>query len=531
MVRALIAALLACACTPDEPPVDDSDTGPVVETDVHRPASACPRRRGALRDCWGVTGLETGPRASPWLPAQVEQHLTPGDVDGDGLPDLVATEFFGPTRLWRNLGGFRFEDVTAAWGLEVAGAWGADLADLDRDGDLDLVVTSPDLPGTARRWIGGETPDATLVVLENIGGAFVDRTAAWGFGPIPCALRCNVVGVALSDLNLDGVLDLVPINHVSEQQAVTAFVSDGAGRWARDDRIFEAVVGELYGATFVDLDGDDRLDFLPVVNNNVSETSWPRVLFRGERRFVERVVGSAFFGDAPEISAFTAASVADFDQDGDPDVALADYRMVLVLRNRGDGTFDDVVLAEDRPSQGIAWFDHDGDGWDDLWVFVGVNEREPVPRGAHRMWRNDRGALVEAAPPFFEPDLAAVVGVAVSDLDRDGRPDLVLGGSDARPRVLRNGFDGRWLSVALVGEASPPHGLGARVEVEAGGVVAARTMRDDGNPGSTSEAVLHFGLGEADIAERVTVRWPSGLVEMWTALGPGRHVLVEGTGG
>ena len=135
-----------------------------------------------------------------WTPPEKYQHELPfpcvgggvavGDYDGDGRPDLFLTRPFGGSRLYRNLGDFRFEDVTQTAGLEDETLWGqgASFADIDNDGDLDLFVCGYDCPNR--------------LYINRGNGKFVDRSEKSGLN-----FHGASIMMAFADYDLDGDLD------------------------------------------------------------------------------------------------------------------------------------------------------------------------------------------------------------------------------------------------------------------------------------------------------------------------------------
>lgn len=294
-----------------------------------------------------------------------------GDVDGDGLADIYLNRLQGPNRLYRNLGGWRFEDVTEGAGVAAADRYstGVAMADIDGDGDLDLVVTS----------LGG--PD---VVFRNDGsGRFVESAAdlAPGLGSST---------VTLADVDGDGDLDLY----------VTAYKAESASDALR---MFERSPSELE-AEMVQKRGDSL-----VVARGYRDHF--RIAERGGRRVVvERAdpdrlylndgaggfepvswTGGAFVDEAghpldQRVDHFgLAARFYDVDQDGDPDLYVCndfdDPDQLWI--NRGDNTFQAAprfaLRITSHASMSVDFADLDRDGFVDFFV-AEMRSRDPDRR-------------------------------------------------------------------------------------------------------------------------------------------------------
>ena len=192
--RALVVAAALGACT---------ETRPWHEAGAYRWRDLDVPRRGGdgfevLRS--SETGITFANRLTEAQILENEHVLNGsgvaiGDVDGDGRPDLYFARLDGPNVLYRNLGGWRFEDVTEAAGVAAPGRFstGAALADVDGDGDLDLLVTS----------LGG--PNS--VFLNDGTGRFAEAQDAGLEGGM------GSTTVALADVDGDGDLDLYLANY------------------------------------------------------------------------------------------------------------------------------------------------------------------------------------------------------------------------------------------------------------------------------------------------------------------------------
>ena len=434
------------------------------------------------------------------------------DYDNDGDKDLFVTAW-GPNVLYRNDGDGAFTDVTGRAG--VAGSaedWSASAAfgDLDGDGDLDLYVTNycrydlrdPPYGGTPTHW----------------KGAMVFR------GP----------------LGFEGQHDRLYRN---DGDGTFHDVSAPSGIGARGEPLFGL------GVVMSDVDGDGDLDVY-VANDSTSNFLWRN---QGGLRFEEigTLAGVATNEDAKQ-QAGMGVDAADYDGDGLPDLHVTNFShdWNTLYRNLGESLFLDATFqAGLRDSYlplawGTKFFDYDHDGRLDLFVANGhiYPEVDDHPHlntrylQANLLYRNRGDGGFENVSGRAGPGLALLDGTrgaAVSDIDRDGDPDLILTNLDGRPSLLRNDGGNRrpWVSVRLVGTRSNRDAVGARLILDAGGARQVREVNPFGSYQSQSSYAVHFGLGDAEQVERLEIRWPSGTTETLTDL-PARKFLTitEGEG-
>jgi hypothetical protein len=193
---------------------------------------------------------------------------------------------------------------------------------------------------------------------------------------------------------------------------------------------------------------------------------------------------------------------------------------------------------------GTKFLDFDQDGMLDLFVANGhiypqVDDNPQLNTPylqANILYRNRGDGTFENVTEAAGPGLAIVDGTrgaAVTDLDRDGDLDLVLTNCESTPNLLINegGTEHGWLSVRLVGTSSNRDGVGARVIASVGGRELVREANPYGSYLSSGTFAVHFGLGDAEEVDALTVRWPSGVSETVEHV-PGRRfvTLTEGSG-
>jgi len=459
-----------------------------------------------------------------------------GDVDADGREDLYIC-CFGPDVLLRNMtepgGPIRFEDVTAEAGISDR-AWSASAAmgDLDGDGDLDIHVT-------------------TYLEFDpsNPPGATVFKSIPVMSGPGGMAAQVDLLYENLGDENGGGVK--------------FREVGDAAGLRA-------AAPGYGLNVAILDFTGDGRPDIL------VGNDSQRNNLFRNDTEPVARGTGPGettrlrftdiglASGIATNIEgagqATMGVGIADVDGNGRPDVFTTNFSSdTNTLHLNLDGKF-----FEDRTQQfglgvvsrpflgwGCGFFDFDHDGDEDLLIVNGHvypqatkatmdSDYEQVPllferRGGRfeRLRSETAGAWLDEA----HRDRTLVFG----DLDGDGDIDVIVAELNGPLRVLRNDLIGPdtnplaapWVIVELNDRRTPGNrrGLGAQVECRAEGASQRRWIYGGGPFMSNSATFCHFGLpsglpsrnGDAEII----VTWPDGERTQHVVAVPGRVTITR----
>jgi len=436
------------------------------------------------------------------------QGVCVADYDNDGRPDMLVT-YYGHNVLYRNLGNGKFADVTAQAKLPVTGTrWGTGCAflDYDRDGYVDLFVANYvdlDLNATPR---AGANPNCV-----------------WKGLPVMCGPSGLPKGRnALFHNNRDGTF-----TDVSEQ----AGILKPGGRYG-------------LGVVAADFDNDGWPDIY------VACDMTPSLLYhnRGDGTFEERGVdaGVAYNYDG-RLQAGMGVAVADYDGNGFLDIAKSNFSGDLpsLYENDGGLFFNDVSqqvgLGKNQLlGWGIAFLDVDEDGWKDIVLANGhvypevdnsqVGDRYLQKTLLYRNLGNGRFQDItgEAGPAFQQARPAR--GLAVGDVDGDGRQEIVIVNMNEIPSLLKNlGPRQHSIRVRLVGTTSNRMAIGARAMIEAGGRTQIDEVFSGGSYLSQNEQTMHFGLGAATMVDRIEVRWPTGKKQEWKRVPADRTVtLIEG---
>ncbi len=496
----------------------DGDQDLLLVNSARWPGASGPRPTMALYENDGSGRFVDATAGSGLDVSFYGQGVAVGDVDGDGRSDVFLTAL-GPNRLLLNRGG-RFEDVTAAAG--VAGEperWSssAGFFDYDGDGDLDLFVCN------YVRW-SKEIDFAVDYRLTGVGRAY---------GP--------------------------PKQYQGSHSYL--YRNDGSGRF-RDVsaeagiEVANAATGQPMGkalaVTFVDVDGDGRLDIF-VANDTVQNFLFRN---RGDGRFEELGATSGIgFDNAGEATGAMGIDAADFANDGTLGVGIGNFAneaTSFYVQQRDQWQFVDVAAAEGigSPSRlklsfGLFFFDYDLDGRLDLLQANGhledeINQIQPSQhyrQPAQLFWNCGRGArsCFAMVPEDRLGDLALPIvgrGAAYADIDGDGDLDVVLTQTGDRPLLLRNDQQTghHWLRVRLVGRAPNRDAIAARIELTAGGATQRRTVMPTRSYLSQVELPLTFGLGEADRVESLRVTWPDGSTQDVPVAEVDRLLVVEQAG-
>lgn len=491
------------------------------------------------------------------------------DFDNDGRLDVFLVN--GTTleayragkpgfghHLYRNLGGGRFDDVTARAGVGGDASWGmgCSVADFNNDGRPDLYVTQfgPNL------------------LYENRGdGSFREVGRKAGVADPRWS-----TGSAWGDFDHDGWLDLYVANYIDYdlahppepgsgdncgflsltvacgpggmKPAKHAFYRNrGDGTFADETnaRGFDVPPYFGLGVCVSDYDNDGDLDVF------VANDSMPNYLFQnqGKGTFREVALDSGVaFNDDGNAQAGMGTDFGDYDNDGRFDLILTTFAndTNTVFHNEGGGQFSDAATRTSQRdsyasmSWGAGFADFDNDGWKDIYVVNGhlypQVDRLRNPMGYKQtdlFYRNLGGGRFRSESAVLRHSPHVGRGAAFGDLDNDGRVDIVISNLDDRPNVLMNerNSGNPWLMVRALSRHGGRDAIGARVTVttEAGKQVGE--VRGGCSYLSSNDPRVHFGMGSARRAKEVRVRWPGGSETVLPDVAAGQILTVNEPGG
>ncbi len=445
--------------------------------------------------------------ASPKLAAFVGSGVSFGDYDGDGLPDLLlanAATQGAASRLFRNLGKGRFEDVTARVGIQYSGRTMAALwGDADSDGDLDLYLVN----------------DGPNVLYRNDNGQFADVTNTAGVGDSSWGL-----GGAFVDYDHDGDLDILIANLAGSPTSRSGafpeglegatnllYQNDGQGSFTNLSAKSGLAGGKFRTTSIVatDFDNSRDIDFYAVNQRG------PNQLFSNLRDGSFRDLAASVGAD---LTGGLSAVTGDANRDGFMDLLVVGERAELLLNQNGQGFQRTTLPAGSAgPFQGGVFLDYDNDGDQDL-LLLGSSPFAAEASGRALTLLENRGGRFQDVTE--QAGLSAVSslpvrGVSVADYDQDGDLDLACNVNGGAPLLLRNNGGNRnpWIQVRLQGTNSNRPGIGAKVEILAGDHWEKAEVSGGHGMLSQSPPVVHFGLGSKNSVDVVRLLWPGGVLQ------------------
>jgi enediyne biosynthesis protein E4 len=493
------------------------------------------------------------------------------DYDRDGLVDLFfvngkrldeSSTSSGPVNhLYKNRGDGAFTDVTRESGTGYSG-WGQGVcvADYDNDGYDDLFVT---YYGKNRFY------------HNNQNGTFTELAEKAGVAGTES--RWNT-GCAFIDYDRDGNVDLFVANYVDLGLDLSKIPPPGAGQYCQykgvplacGPRGLRPAVNHLYrnngNGTFSDQSepaGIRRTEghyALGVLTFDYDNDGWPdiyvacdsaaSILYHNNHDGTFKDLGFASgmaYNEDGEPQAGMGVAAADYNHDGHFDVVKTNFSddSPNLYQNNGNGTFSDRVFLAGLGSLrsflgwGVMFLDFDNDGWSDILMVNGhlspeidAAKIDTEYRQRKLLYRNLTDGNFEdvsltAGPGPRAPHSSR--GAATADLNNDGRLAIAVNEMNEPPSLLalEGIMENHWIGIRTVGSKSNRDGIGARVEIQAGQLKQTDEVRSGSSYLSQNDLRLHFGLGAATNIDRLTVRWPSGVLDRLENIPADQQIILE----
>ena len=472
----------------------------------------------------------------------------PGDVPKGFVPQKRGPQDWN--RLYHQKADGTFEDITVKAGLEGVGyGMGVAVGDFDNDGNEDLFVTG--YGGNHLYHNNGNCTFTDVTEQAGVGGSGWSTSATW------------------VDLDNDGLLDLVVLRYVvwDWEDLWCGEHREGARAYCHPD-MFQAIPMLVYhndgnghftevahklgldkpakalGIAIGDYDLDGRLDIV------VANDSMPEFLFHQKHDGTFEEVGvESQAAVTPDGQTYAGMGVdfADFDNDGRPDIVITDlaFQQYALYRNLGDGNFDYATRAWGLAAAtrlhsgwGVRFLDYDNDGLKDLLIAQGhdmdtieklfpqLRYREPM-----MLLRNTGSKFTDVSSASGDVFQQAWVGrgMAIGDIDNDGRIDAVVSSNGGPAYILHNetATANHWITLRLRGHVSNRDGIGAVVKLTTAQGAQWATVSTSGSYLSASDPRVHFGMGTEKTAQTIEVRWPSGIRQTLKHVSADQFMVIE----
>jgi enediyne biosynthesis protein E4 len=457
------------------------------------------------------------------------------DYNNDGFEDLYITGGMNDDVLYKNNGNGTFTNVFEQSGLAGTKKYvtqGVACADVNRDGYVDLFITTI----TSREKREAIARGINLLFINNGNGTFRDATKEFGLGQLYSfstgASFGDFNGDGWPDLYVGNYFneysgklsEITDATVVGMNQIAKGFLlRNERGKGFRDVYADYGLDyrGFGFGGVFTDFDNDGDQDLF--VNHDFGYKRTPDLLLRNEyprKSFID--VGKEKGMDL-KINSM-AAAVGDYNNDGLMDYFITNIRFNFFMVNQGSGKpfvnkAKELGMDIFTISWGANFADFDQDGDVDLFVANGDLNPNCVPMGDF-YFENQGNKFEDKGIAYGVADYGIGRGSVVFDYDNDGDLDILVVNQAAvldypvpsTTHLFRNdSTQGNWIKVQLKGLQAETHGIGSKVEIEIGGKKMIREIDGGGSSHISQNSVIaHFGLGSAKKIDKITVYWTGG---------------------
>ena len=493
------------------------------------------------------------------------------DYNNDGFEDLYITGGKSQDILYKNNGDGTFKDVINGSGLlkdSLMVTTGVSSADVNKDGYIDLLVTT--ITSQNNHPNDKNKMSSNLLYINNGDGTFSDLTSKYGIQK-----RNFSTSSSFGDINADGYPDLFIANYFKDfyfddnplgshrlsllnNYSIQSNYETGQdelyinidGKYFKDvsDLLVDAGKGFGFGGVFTDFDNDNDLDLFII--NDFGETHEPNRLLvnqypelRFENKSIELKIN---FG-----LKSMGVGVGDFNNDNFLDYHVTNIFAGPFIVNRGNGLpfinltnnigtgISKIKSFNDTESVIIGWgsifLDYDNDT--DLDLFNSNGPINPMVIPIPNILFENKGRVFEVNEKSGVMDYGIARGSVHFDYDNDGDQDIfvvnqrpvngMIYGKSMGSKLYRNDSsnDNNWLKIKLKGKQSTTRGLGARIRIVCDDLSMIREVDGGFSHASQNSSVVHFGLGQNQIVDSVTVTWPGGKTQ--SLHNPGINKLIE----
>ena len=402
------------------------------------------------------------------------------DFDGDGWHDLILSHPGNPPSLWLSAAA---EGTRTFARTEGFGPWhvlnAIALADVDRDGDLDLAGASYD--AEIAEFYDGFVIGGGVAYYENVDGKL---------RPFELVRHAHALALLLTDVDGDGRLDILVGNDFELPDYVFLWTPDGF----RIRNVLPRMPRNTMSLDAADIDNDGRLelfsaDMKPYADDAATRAAWGTL----------RANYDELAADDPQVEENT-----------------------LLVGSVADG-FENRAVAGGVDASGWSWSakfaDLDNDGLQDLYVVNGMYSEDSFGHlpGAelieqNQVFHNQGGGRFRRAPEWGLGSAAGGRGMSIADLDGDGDLDIVVNNLGAPAELLENRLcGGASLQVDLRWPGSGnTHAIGARLTLHASTGSYLREIRSSSGFLSGDPGRVHFGFPDGAELHRLEIAWPDG---------------------